>query len=294
MRQNFPGSVRLASAFAALGVVWGAQIGSLLQVGCFAHDGPLWPALLVLVPAALAIVGVVVGQHGHRKLLPFASVAILPLPCAGMTLGTLVGILWWPPEGIVLGAHDGLLFGLAALPLLLPVFVAARSVGRARPRSVVDRVDGYSVWGAVGLSCALSSAATVPHWNGYPACGVAQSGSQLAGLVGLACALLGSTLTAAMWAAQRAAGARLLRLHSESLSGGPPLPALVDLGLGDLHWERETAVPTAYRSVHRADLVVRGDPNISSAAIAQSAVWTGRLVIASVLASLVCLVHAVL
>jgi hypothetical protein len=283
-------SARLAVAFAALGGPWALQLGALLRVGCFQHDGPLQPALLVLLPMTLATVGLVIGHHLHRTIVPFACLALATLPSAGMLLGVVVGIVWWPPDGIVMGSHDGLLFGLAALPFLLPLLVAARDIGRARERSLLDKVDGYGMWAAVGVSCALSSVATLPHWNAYPRCSVADAAAQTSsGLVGVLCALSGLLLTMGMWIAQLATGARIRNLQTAPLGKAAQRPVLVDLGLGDSRWERESTVPTAYRSIHAAELVVLGDLAVAHEAAAQSARRTVLLAGLATVALLVCL-----
>ncbi len=283
------GSVRLGIAFAALGLSWGAQLACLLRLGCFRHDGPLWGALVLLVPVALAVIGVVVGQNRHRRVVPFVAVVIATLPSAGMLLGVLIGILWWPPDGILVGAHDGLLFGLAALPFLAPLLVAARTVGRARPGSLLDRVDGYGVWAAAGGSCALSSLATLPRWNTYPQCGVAGAEplTQWGGF-GLACGLLGLLVAIAMCVAQRVVTLQIRGARTSGLAGRR-LPVLVDVGVGESRWEREATVPTAYRSIHSAELVVHGDPVLGYAAAARSAHGTVAIAIVSAVAVVVCL-----
>jgi hypothetical protein len=289
MHLRSPGSVRLAPPFAALGIAWGAQVASLLRVGCFEHDGPLEATLVLLVPITLAAVGVVVGQHTHRRVLPFAGVALSSVAGAGLIVGVSVGILWWPPDGILIGAHDGLVFGVASVPFLLPALIAARDDGRARRASLLDKVDAYGTWGAVGASCALSSVATLPHWNAYPRCST--TGTDLAtpsGTVGIACCGLGLMLTVVMWIAQRSLTARIHAVRTAALGPLPRSPVFVDLGVGDTHWEREASVPTAYRSVHSAELVVRGDPATAYEAARQSARRTAVLAGISAAASGVC------
>jgi hypothetical protein len=285
--------LRVALAFAALGGPWALQIAALLRVGCFGHDGPLGPALVVLLPITLATVGLVMGQNLHRRIVAYAGLALAALPAAGMLLGVVVGIVWWPPDGIVMGSHDGLLLGLAAVPFLVPLLVASRDLGRARERSLLDRVDGYGLWAAVGVSCALSSMATLPRWNVYPRCGVADAGAQTSsGWVGVACACGGLVLAGCMWVAQRRVGARIRSLRSAPVDAKASRPVLVDLGLGEGRWEREIASPTAYRSIHAADLVVRGDAEPSYLAAAASARRTVLLALAGAVALLVSLYAA--
>src|SRR5580693_1537191 len=139
MHARSSGSVRLAPPFAALGIAWAAEVASLLRVGCFDHDVPLKVALVVLVPITLAVIGVVIGHNTHRKVLPFAAVALVTAVGARMVVGASIGIVWWPPDGILMGAQDGLLVGLGSLPFLVPALIAARDAGRARWTSLLDK-----------------------------------------------------------------------------------------------------------------------------------------------------------
>jgi hypothetical protein len=153
-----PDSPRYARAllvFAVLGVFFALDIGALLHAGCFKHDGPILPTLLVVVPIATSIAGLTIAWSAARRTRHAFLAAVTVILLLATATGATVGVFWWPPQGVVLGAGNGFGFGVAALVVLLP-FWSALSV-RARRGSVLDLGDVLVSRGFSGTTIAVSS-----------------------------------------------------------------------------------------------------------------------------------------
>ena len=160
---------RGALVFGAMGVIWAAELASLLRVDCFAHDDGLSLfALPILLPCAMAFVGAVVARLAvHPKRMERAAAIALVVPSTGLVAGAVAGLVWWPEE-IGEAMVDGLAFGAVALVLVAPL--AALLARGARPRSVLDHADRLALWARAGAVASIASVLTLPEWKPYAAC----------------------------------------------------------------------------------------------------------------------------
>ena len=165
---------RATAVFGALGIVWAAQLASVLRAGCYAHDDALvWVVLPVIVPAAMCVLGCVLGVHAQRaQSRPKAErlgAAALLVPTAGVLTGLVSALVWWPePAAIVSGMGHGLVFGAVALVLLSPIIVAMQRVSPAR--SLMDVANRYSIWSYAACAACVSSLLAAVPWKDYPRC----------------------------------------------------------------------------------------------------------------------------
>ncbi len=241
--------VRGALAFAVLGLIWAAELGLLLRVGCFEHDDALsFFSLPVLVPCASAFVGAVVAAVAAQPPRLDRSLAVVVLvPLVAMVTGIVAALLWWP-VAVGLGAANGLAFGVAALPLIWPLFRAMRA--RSRPSSMTDIAERYSTYAVLGAVGAVTSVLTLARWRSYPMCESETTQATFA--------MLASVAIATSAAAALVAHARRARRAIAS----PPW--FLDLGVGDARHELCTHPPTAYRHASETVSTVYGDAALAT------------------------------
>ena len=243
---------RGALAFGVVGVVWAAELASLLRVSCFDHDDALSLfALPILLPCAMAFVGGVVAHLVVRpkRIERALGVAVL-VPSVGLFAGAIAGLVWWPGD-IGEAMADGLAFGAVALVLVVPL---ALSLGRgARAKSVVDDGDRLALWARAGAVAAVASVLTLPRWKAYPSCDSEPAQAVVA------------TVLAAIVAGTAAVTLVAHVLTSRKLLRSPP--KYLDVGVGDAHVEIGPHPATAYRHPIVTTSVVRGDTAAGLAAL---------------------------
>lgn len=240
--------------FGVLGVVVAALVGSLLRVGCFDHDDALaWFSLPVLVPVAIALVGGVVGALVRPPTSMRAVLGVIvAVPSIAIVTATTGALVWWPDKAQV-GPATGLIFGVAALPLVVPLAMALRA--DARRDSILDIANKWTAWSVCGATATIVSTLTLPRWKPYPSC-TSESDQAVAATffaVGLA------VLAAAVVFVHAHRSFRAL----VSIAGGDRQrqtpPRFLDLGVGDADHETQTHPSTAYRDVVETISVVHGD-----------------------------------
>lgn len=240
--------------FGVLGVVVAALIGSLLRVGCFDHDDALaWFSLPVLVPCAIALVGGVVGALVRPPMSMRAVLGVVvAVPTIAIVTATTGALVWWPDKAQV-GPATGFFFGVAALPLVLPLAMALRP--EARRDSILDVANKWTVWSVCGATATIVSTLTLPRWKAYPSC-TNESAQALAATffaVGLA------VFAAAVVFVHAHRSCRDLVSIAEGDRQRETPPRFLDLGVGDAHHETQTHPSTAYRDVIETVSVVHGD-----------------------------------
>jgi len=243
--------------FGVLGIIVAALVGSLLRVGCFDHDDALaWFSLPVLVPFAIALVGAVVAALTRPPMRARAVLGlIIAVPSIAIVAATTGALVWWPDKAQV-GPATGLVFGLAALPLVLPLAVALRS--EARRDSVLDVANKWTVWSVAGAVATIVSTLTLPRWKAYPSC---TSDSDQAVAATLFAAGLAVVAAAVVFVHARRS-MRALKSPDPPKAGrrdGQVPPRFLDVGVGDAHHETLTHPGTAYRDVVETVSVVHGD-----------------------------------
>ena len=261
---------RGALVFGVVGVIWAAELASLLRVDCFAHDDALsFFALPILMPSAMAFVGGVVARLAvHPKRLERAAAIALVVPSTGLVAGAVAGLVWWP-EAIGEAMVDGLAFGAVALVLVTPL--AALLARGARPRSVVDRADALALWARAGAVASIASVLTLPQWKPYAACDSAPAQAVIATSVAALVATVASvTLVAHV-------------LGSRRLLSQPP--RFVDVGIGASRAEILSHPPTAYRDVTETLSVIHGDPSAGRKALMAHAFGAVLCVVVAVTAA---------
>ncbi len=211
--------------------------------------GAMWARLAAAVGMAGAFTGAVVAGAQSR-----------PNPTLGVTLEGDLGI----------GVVNGLLAGLAFLPVCALVFAAAQRAERARLGSLVAASDHRAVWGILLTALAAMASVAALDWPfvgraffeevEMPGVGV--------GVIAVAELAIVSVLLADARALGRVRRSGALEAREE----GPALDAhaakRVDLGLGEgLRVELATAGPAAYRSRERATALVVGDVTEARAAL---------------------------
>ncbi|HEY1955435.1 MAG TPA: hypothetical protein VGH28_07475 [Polyangiaceae bacterium] len=244
-------------AFGAVGLLWAAELASLLRVSCFDHDDALSLfALPILMPCAMAFVGGVVAHLAMRPSRVERAVAIAVLvPTTGLFVGMIAGLVWWPEE-IGEATADGLAFGAAALVLVVPL---AMALGRgARAKSLVDDADRLALWARAGAVAAVASVLTLPQWKSYPSCESEPAQAVIA------------TVVAALVAGTAAVTLIAHVLTSRRLLATPP--AYLDIGVGEGHVEIGAPRETAYRHPAATASVVHGDAAAGSAALRAHAI----------------------
>lgn len=262
---------RFAVVFAALGCAGAALVGESLEVGCFEHDAPLGPALSLVVPLGMAGIGAILGAIAPRV----AGVAwVLASACVilagGLLLGGLVGFAYWPPDGIFMGARDGMAYAAASLGPLLPLLALARGATSVRAKSVADRSSLVVLWSAASAGAAAASVLALPRWHHFPVC--AAKGTPYAAWSVVALAIV------AVLVSGRAALAIVRRSRAACASvregsAGPAHPReRVDLGVGDGQWYAASQ-RTAYRHAEGVDILVVGDPAASLAVLTRDGRW---------------------
>jgi hypothetical protein len=230
--------------FGVLGIIVAAQIGSLLRVGCFEHDDALaWFSLPVLVPFACALLGAVVAALARPPMSSRAVLGVIvAVPSIAIVTATTAALIWWPDAAHV-GPATGLAFGLAALPLVLPLTVALR--GEARRGSMLDVANKWTAWAVAGAVATAVSVLTLPRWKTYPSC---TPDSEQA--IGATCFAVGLAVFAA--------AVLFVHAHHAKRALRAP-PRFLDIGVGDAHHETQTHPSTAYRNVIETISVVHGD-----------------------------------
>src|SRR5262249_19853567 len=135
--------------FGVLGIIVAALMGSLLRVGCFEHDDALaWFSLPVLVPFACALLGAVVAALARPPMSARAVLGVIVVvPSIAIVAATTGALVWWP-EYMHAGVATGFAFGVAALPLVVPMVLAFR--GEARRDSVLDVANRWTAWSVAG------------------------------------------------------------------------------------------------------------------------------------------------
>jgi hypothetical protein len=162
-----------------------------------------------------------------------------------MVAGATVGILWWPPDGILVGGRDGLAFGVLSL-VPIGALAAALRGANARPSSVVDTADRWVAWAAAGACVAVTAIMTGPRLHPLPTC--VDDGS-----MGVVSAAVGAGLACLSFVALVAYVARA----RQRLAGGPTHhPTFVDVGVGDQRAELPALLPTAYRDAFAVSTVL--------------------------------------
>jgi len=254
--------------FGVLGVLVAAQIGSLLRVGCFDHDDALaWFSLPVLVPIAVAFVGGVIAALARPPMSARAVLGVIvAVPSIAIVTGTTGALVWWPDHAQV-GPATGLVFGVAALPLVLPLVMAMRP--EARRDSVLDVANKWMVWSVAGAMGAIVSVLTLPRWHAYPSC--ASESGQAIGATFCAVAL-----------ALFAASVLFVHAHASMRALGSP-PRFLDVGVGEAHHATTTHPSTAYRDVIETVSIVHGDPALGRKVL-KARVFAGIVAVAVAIA----------
>jgi len=254
--------------FGVLGVLVAAQIGSLLRVGCFDHDDALaWFSLPVLVPIAVAFVGGVIAALARPPMSARAVLGVIvAVPSIAIVTATTGALVWWPDRAQV-GPATGLVFGVAALPLVLPLAMAMRP--EARRDSVLDVANKWMVWAVAGAMGAIVSVLTLPQWKAYPSC--ASESGQAIGATFFAVAL-----------ALFAASVLFVHVHASMRALGSP-PRFLDVGVGEAHHETTTHPSTAYRDVIETVSIVHGDPALGRKVL-KARVFAGIVAVAVAIA----------
>jgi hypothetical protein len=252
--------------FGALGLVWAMQIGSLLRVGCFAHDdGLAFIALPLVVPAAMAVLGGAlawVSVSRQEGGLDARSLMVTVLvPGTGFFVGVVAGVVWWP-EQVPFAAAHGLAFGAVALVLLAPLVGTMRRA--ARPRSLMDGTNRLATWSYAGAAACVSSVLTLPQWKALPSCTSEPSQAIVATAIGAITCAFASVLLVLHVRQSR----RLLAAIPTGTSH-----AQVDAGIGEGRSEVLSHPPTAYR--HAASLlgVIYGDVGTAQSMMRRQARW---------------------
>jgi len=254
-----------ALVFGALGVAWALELSAFLHVGCYAHDAAIEPALIVVVPLAMAALG--------AALAAFSAYALAIVPLAGMLCGATIGMLWWPPDGLISGARDGFVFGAAASPMI--ALLRAVMHPRARGGSAIDVANRWCAWGCASALAAVAAALTLPKWKSFPACAI-EPGPNVA--IGVAAAIA-SVGCAAMLAMHAVRTKQKLDALSE----------FVDVGVGDERTEALPHPPTSYRPPNMPFIWVRGDVEYARKTLRlrarAGAIWAAISVCASIAAA---------
>ncbi len=276
---------RFAAVFAALGCAGAALLAQSLEVGCFEHDGPLGPALSLLVPLGMAAVGATLGAIAPRVAgIAWGLASACVLLAGGLLVGGLVGFAYWPPDGILIGARDGMGFAAASIGPLVPFLAVARRATGVRARSVADRSSLVVVWSAASAAAAAASVLALPRWHHFPVC-VAPRGVPIVAsvVVGVALAAVVATAVAA-WRLLRRARAACATVCEGSAAARPH--ERVDLGVGEGR-SFATSQRSAYRDAAQVDLLVVGDREASLRVLegnARRAAACAALVLAAVAA----------
>jgi hypothetical protein len=230
--------------FGVLGILVAALIGSLLRVGCFDHDDALaWFSLPVLVPFAIALVGGVVAALARPPVRMRAILGIfVAVPSIAIVAATTGALVWWPDKAQV-GPATGLLFGVAALPLVVPLALALRA--EARRDSMLDVANKWTVWCVAGAIATIVSTLTLPRWKPYPSCTSDSDQAVAATFFAVGLAVF-------------AAAVVFVHAHRSLRDLASP-PRFLDIGVGDGHHETQTHPSTAYRDAIETISVVHGD-----------------------------------
>jgi hypothetical protein len=230
--------------FGVVGVLAAAQIGSLLRVGCFEHDdGLAWFSIPLLVPFACALVGgVVAALARHRRSARAVLGVLVAVPSIAIVMATTGALVWWP-EAASVGPATGLVFGLAGLPLVVPLLLAFRA--DARKDSVLDVANRWTTWSVAGAVATAVSVMTLPRWKPLPSCTADSDQAVAATFFAVGLAVF-------------AAAVVFVHAHRAMRDLTAP-PRFLDVGVGDAHHETHTHPSTAYRDVVETISVVHGD-----------------------------------
>lgn len=82
-----------------------------------------------------------------------ASISVM---LVGALLGGVLAVVT-SVRSLVVGAADGVLASLCFAPTLPTLAVATRRASRARPGSVIHRIDGRAPWVVLAVTCAIGS-----------------------------------------------------------------------------------------------------------------------------------------
>ena len=256
------GAGRSAVVFGAMGIAGAAIVSDSIHAGCFEHDGPLRALLALLAPGAMAAAGAVIGLLARWKSGPsWAVVSGLVMLMMGSLVGGLVSLVCWPSlAGIVMGARDGVVVGVAALVVSAPVLVVTRRLERVRAGSVAAQSRQIVTWCASGLSMAMGAALAIAVSHPFALCARVPDCSALH-VVAVLGALL-SLVSAGLSARTVSLGRDLCAFPLEY---GPPHehrvpgPTSVDLGIGEGLWTAP-GVEIPYRQVFAPEAQLIGDP----------------------------------
>jgi hypothetical protein len=230
--------------FGVLGIIVAALMGSLLRVGCFEHDDALaWFSLPVLVPFACALLGAVVAALARPPMSARAVLGVIVVvPSIAIVAATTGALVWWP-EYMHAGIATGFAFGVAALPLVVPMVLAFR--GEARRDSVLDVANRWTAWSVAGAVATAVSVMTLPRWKPLPSCTADSDQAVAATFIAVGLAVF-------------AAAVVFVHAHRAMRDLSSP-PRFLDIGIGEAHHETQTHPSTAYRDVVETVSVVYGD-----------------------------------
>ena len=251
--ESQPRAGRALLFFGALGVGWAANLASALRVGTFAHDGRLGPAMYALIPLATALTGALVTSLTVRRRIEHTAIAVMLVPFMGLVTGVTVGLIWWPPNGVGTGGHDGILFGLASAAVIVPT--SFLFISRARVGALVDRAEGWRAGAVGGALVAASSLLSIRPWGFHP--GPSPDGMSITGWLGLA----GASVCLCGLVHTRLLVARAVTGRSSATA--------VDLGLGDRRTEIEVPRADPYRG-GAVSAILHGDRSAAEAACSGS------------------------
>jgi putative flippase GtrA len=228
-----------------------------------------------------ALIGAVLGYFLSRRFAPRDDFspegatrvrlffAVLIAACAS---GAFVGLVCAPaPDramyGVITGALDGVVFGVALFPVCAFVLTAARRAARARNGSLVARADARATWSMLVAALGASTILSVPDW---PA---AIEGSRPAPYIALVTAWAGVAVVALLALldvlalleiARIARGVATMERREQSDATEAASAPAIDLGLGaDLFAKVDRGA--AYRSRERATSLVTGSPRAARA-----------------------------
>ena len=265
-----PNGLRLGPPFFAVGLVGGWLTAEVHQLGDAPAEVAIRGLLTVVTPVVAAFLGVRLSHEAPRSLVSSALGLCVATVLAGVVNGVIVGFFAAPPWGALIGAPWGFICSLPFVPVLAAIAIAARSVGRARFGSIVDRSDRRAVWTAACAAISVATLAAVPHRSG----GV----PELVAL--LASAILMVLVAMDLVALQKLS--RPVRLQGALRRRGPlqqdelDRHVVLDCGIGDAAYEEVAPAGTPYRSAEQVIRVHRGSRRLARAAM-QAAALRGAI-----------------
>lgn len=222
----------------------------------------LSPLVALVLGGALSLNAV------RRRALMTVLVAVLGTALAGVAIGVQASLVRFPRHTFSLTAEGGALLGLqtslAFLPVVLCAALLGRRVGRARAGSIVDDHDVRRIFGLVAFAVAIGAPIVAFAGDRAPRFSVDTSRALGAVATLVLCAFV--LFDALSYIRVRRAMFDVVEMRQAN-PRAVSVENVVDVGIGDVAYEKLTEAGSAYRTNQLPLRAILGEPNLAVDAV---------------------------